>query len=105
MMSALSDVHMHRILQSTSISDRSVADIIREQELPHSTTYKKIAELVTWGLLVLYRSKMIEGKKVSFYKSTFRSIKIMYDGPLETEVEAEPNPDALEKIALRFYDL
>jgi hypothetical protein len=48
---------------------------------------------------------MIEGKRVAFYKSTFRSINVMYNGPLETEVEAEPNPDALERIATRFYDL
>jgi hypothetical protein len=105
MMSALSDAHMHRILRSTSISDRSVADIIREQRLPHSTAYKKIAELVKWGLLVLYRYEMIEGKRVAFYKSTFRSINVMYNGVLETEVEAEPNPDAIERIATRFYDL
>ena len=104
-MSALSDAHMHKILRSTSLSDRSVADIIREQQLPHSTAYKKIAELVKWGLLVLYRSEMIEGKRVAFYKSTFRSINVMYSGPLETKVEAEPNADALERIAMRFYDL
>ena len=104
-MSALSDAYMHKILRSTSLSDRSVADIIREQRLPHSTAYKKIGELVRWRLLVLYRYEMIEGKRAAFYKSTFRSIRVMYNGPMETEVEAEPNPDALERIATRFYDL
>jgi hypothetical protein len=104
-MTALSDAHMHSILQSTSISDRSVTDIIREQNLPYSTTYKKIAQLVKWGLLVSYKSEIVDGKKIAYYKSTFRSINVMYNGPLETKVEAEPNADALERITLRFYDL
>lgn len=104
-MSALSDSYMHRILQSTSISDRVVTDIVREQQLPYSTAYKKIARLVKWRLLVLYKSEMIDGKKVGYYKSTFRSIRVTYNGPLETEVEAEPNQDALEKLSMRFYDL
>ena len=104
-MYALSDSHMHKILQSTSLSVKSVTEIIREQDLPHSSAYKKIADLVKWGLLVLYKSELVEGKKVAYYKSTFHSIKISYEGPLHTKVEAEPNPDALERISLRFYDL
>jgi hypothetical protein len=104
-MYALSDSHMHRILQSTSLADKSVTEIIREQDLPHSSAYKKIAELVKWGLLVLYKSELVEGKKVAYYKSTFHSIKISYDGSQKTKVEAEPNPDVLERISMRFYDL
>ena len=104
-MYALSDSHMHKILQSTSLSVKSVTEIIREQDLPHSRAYKKIAELVKWGLLVPYKSELVEGKKVAYYKSTFYSIKISYDGSQKTKVETEPNPDALERISLRFYDL
>jgi predicted transcriptional regulator len=104
-MYALSDSHMHKILQSTSLSVKSVTEIIREQDLPHSSAYKKIAELVKWGLLVPYKSELVEGKKVAYYKTTFHSIKISYDGSQKTKVEAEPNPDALERISLRFYDL
>lgn len=103
--SALADEHMRRILQSTSISDRPATDIIKEQDLPHSTAYKKIGELVKWGLLVQFKSEIIEGKRVAYYKSIFQSIKINYIGPLEATVEAEPNEDALERISKRFYDL
>ena len=104
-MYALSDPHMHKILRSTSLYVKSVTEIIREQDLPHSSAYKKIADLVKWGLLVLYKSELVEGKRVAYYKSTFHSIKISYEGTLQTKVEAEPNPDALERISLRFYDL
>src|SRR5215208_5216461 len=99
-MYALSDYHMHKILQSTSLSVKSVTE-----DLPHSSAYKKIADLVKWGLLVLYKSELVEGKKIAYYKSTFHSIKISYDGTQKTKVEAEPNPDALERISMRFYDL
>jgi len=104
-MYALSDSQMHKILQSTPLSVKSVIEIIRDQDLPHSSAYKKITELVKWGLLVLYKSELIEGKKVAYYKSTFHSIKISYEGSEKTKVEAEPNSDALERISLRFYDL
>ena len=96
---------MEKILQSTSFSDRSANDIIRAQGLPHSTTYRKINELIKYGLLVLYRSEIACGKKIAYYKSTFRSITVSYQGIADTKIEAEPNQDALERISSRFYDL
>ena len=104
-MSALSDSSMEKILQSTSFSDRSAIDIIRTQGLPHSTTYRKINELIKCGLLVLYRSEIASGKKIAYYKSTLRSITVSYQGITDTKIEAEPNQDALERISNRFYDL
>jgi hypothetical protein len=104
-MSALSDSSMEKILQSASFSDRSANDIIRAQGLPHSTTYRKINELIKYGLLVLYRSEIASGKKIAYYKSTFRSITVSYHGIADTKIEAEPNQDALERISSRFYDL
>jgi len=89
-MYALSDPNMHKILQSTSFSVKSVTEIIREQDLPHSSAYKKIAELVKWGLLVLYKSELVEGKKVAYYKSTFNSIKISMRG--RTKQRSKQNP-------------
>ena len=104
-LSALSDSSMHTILQSTSFTDKSANDIIRTQGLPHSTTYRKINELIKCGLLVLYRSEITGGKKIAYYKSTFRSIKVSYEGITDTKIEAEPNQDALERISNLFYDL
>ena len=43
---ALSDSYMHKILQSTSSSVKSVTEIIIEQDLPDSSADKKITELV-----------------------------------------------------------
>jgi hypothetical protein len=90
-MSALSDQNMQKILQSTSFSDRSASDIIREHGLPHATAYRKIGELIKFGLLVLYRSEIAGGKRIAYYKSTFCSVKVSYEGVAETKIEAEPN--------------
>ena len=104
-MSALSDIHMQCILQSTALSARSANEIIRDHDLPHSTAYRKTHELIKFGLLVLYRSEINNGKKIGYYKSIFRWIYIKYEGILaETIVEAEPNIDALEKISQIFFD-
>lgn len=104
-LSALSDSNMQKILQSTSFSDRSANDIIREHGLPHATVYRKINELIKFGLLVLYRSEIAGGKRITYYISTFRSVRVSYEGVAETMIEAEPNQDALEKLSMRFYDL
>jgi predicted transcriptional regulator len=104
-MSALSDVHMQCILQSTAISPKSANEIIKDHDLPHSSTYRKIHELVKFGLLVLYKLEISNGKKIGYYKSSFRSIYVKYEGlAAETIVEAEPNIDALERISQRFFD-
>jgi len=104
-MSALSDVHMQCILQSTAISAKSANEIIKDHDLPHSSTYRKIHELVKFGLLVLYKLEISNGKKIGYYKSSFRAIYVKYEGlAAETMIEAEPNIDALERISQRFFD-
>lgn len=102
---ALSDRHMAKILEATSVCDRSVTHIIKEHDIPHSTIYRKIRRLLRFGLLVIYKSEIIDGKKISYYKSTFRSFQINYDGTTRYKVEAIANSDALQKISEHFYDL
>lgn len=105
MLLALSDQHMSKILESTSVSPRTVHEIMKEHDIPHSTTYRKIKQLLKFGLLVLYRSEISDGKKISFYKSTFRSIQINYEGTSEYKIEAISNSDALERLSKRFYNI
>lgn len=102
---ALSDKHMSKILEATSVCDRSVTHIIREHNIPHSTIYRKIKNLLKFGLLVIYKSEIIDGKKISYYKSTFRSFQINYDGTTQYKIEAVANRDAIQRISERFYDL
>jgi hypothetical protein len=102
---ALSDGHMSRILESTSMSEKSAVDITQEYNIPHSSVYRKINQLLRFGLLCLYKSEIHEGKKISYYKSTFRSIQINYIGSSEYTIEAVSNDDVLERISQRFFEI
>ncbi len=64
-----------------------------------------IGELIEFGLLVLYRSEIAGGRRIAYYKSIFRSVRVSYEGVADIKVEAEPNQDALERLSMRFYDL
>jgi hypothetical protein len=102
---ALSDTHMSKILESTSVSEKSAIEIIQEYNIPHSSVYRKINQLLRFGLLCLYKSEIHEGKKISYYKSTFRSIQINYVGSSEYSIDAVSNDDALERISQHFYEM
>jgi len=104
-LAALSDKHMSRILEATSVCERTVTTMIKEQNIPHSTVYRKIKQLLKFGLLATYKSEIIDDKKISYYKSTFRSFQINYDGTTHYKIEAITNSDVLERISSRFYDL
>ncbi|MGA8564678.1 MAG: hypothetical protein WB587_07970, partial [Nitrososphaeraceae archaeon] len=58
----------------------SVSDIIRETNIPHTTTYRKIKWLVDEKLLVVDKVLINdEGKKYSLFHSVFRSIIVKYE--------------------------
>jgi hypothetical protein len=102
---ALSDNHMSKILESTSISEKSAIEIIQEHNMPHSSVYRKINQLLRFGLLCIYKSEIWDGKKISYYKSTFRSIQINYLGSSDYAIEAISNDDVLERFSERFYEM
>jgi predicted transcriptional regulator len=63
----------------TAISDMSktVSQICRENNLPQSSTYKKIKRLRDAGLITIERVNIDEkGKRVVFYKSKIKSLEI-----------------------------
>ena len=43
---AMSDRYMRRILAATMVYDKSIEDICKEKEIPVSTCYRRIRELV-----------------------------------------------------------
>ena len=63
----------------TAISDMSktVSQICRENNLPQSSTYRKIKRLLDAGLITIERVTIDErGKRVVFYKSKVKSLEI-----------------------------
>ena len=74
----LFDGFSYKIVMSTIEESKTVFEICKENELPISSTYKKIKKLKDLGLLFIDRIVINEkGKKVVFYKSKIQSVELM----------------------------
>jgi predicted methyltransferase len=63
---------------STIEDSKTVFEICKENDLPISSTYKKIKKLKDLGLLFIDRIVINEkGKKVVFYKSKIQSVELI----------------------------
>ena len=74
----LFDGFSYKIVMSTIEESKTVFEICKENDLPISSTYKKIKKLKDLGLLFIDRIVINEkGKKVVFYKSKIQSVELM----------------------------
>ena len=74
----LFDGFSFKIVMSTIEDSKTVFEICKENDLPISSTYKKIKKLKDLGLLFIDRIIINEkGKKVVFYKSKIRSVELI----------------------------
>jgi len=74
---AMSDRYMRRIIAATMVDDKSIEDIAKEKEIPVSTCYRRVRELVGLRLLRIERTIITEtGKKFETYKCAFSDAKI-----------------------------
>jgi predicted transcriptional regulator len=96
---------MMKILDSAMNQPKSSNEILTENNIPHSTGFRKIKWLLKEGLIIL--DKIIitqDGKKFSLYQSTFKAINVRYEGT-NVIVEAEPNFDIERKCTEKFFSL
>ena len=74
----LFDGFSYKIVMSTIEDSKTVFEICKENDLPISSTYKKIKKLKELGLLFIDRIVINEkGKKVVFYKSKIQSVELI----------------------------
>lgn len=74
----LFDGSSYKIVMSTIEDSKTVFEICKENNLPISSTYKKIKKLKDLGLLFIDRFVINEkGKKVVFYKSKIQSVELI----------------------------
>lgn len=74
----LFDGFSYKIVMSTIEESKTVFEICKENDLPVSSTYKKIKKLKDLGLLFIDRIVINEkGKKVVFYKSKIQSVELV----------------------------
>jgi hypothetical protein len=104
-LAALADEEMTKILDSVMYHSKSIVDITSENNIPHTTCYRKTKWLLNEGLVIV--DKIIitpEGKKLSLYHSVLKSINVKYESN-NVIVEAEQNFDIIKKTMARFYSL
>ena len=78
MLKELFDGFSYKIVMSTIEDSKTVFEICKENDLPISSTYKKIKKLKDLGLLFIDRIVINEkGKKVVFYKSKIQSVELI----------------------------
>jgi len=74
----LFDGFSYKVVMSTIEDSKTVFEICKENDLPISSTYKKIKKLKDLGLLFIDRIVINEkGKKVVFYKSKIQSVELI----------------------------
>ena len=104
-LAALADEEMTKILDSVMYHSKSIADITRENNIAHTTCYRKTKWLINEGLVSVDKIVITsEGKKFSLYFSVFKSINVKYESN-NVIVEAEQNFDIVKRAMVRFYSL
>lgn len=104
-LTALADEEMTKILDSVMYHSKSIADITRENNIAHTTCYRKTKWLINEGLVSVDKIVITpEGKKFSLYFSVFKSINVKYESN-NVIVEAEQNFDIVKRSMARFYSL
>jgi len=104
-LAALADEEMTKILDSVMYHSKSIADITRENNIAHTTCYRKTKWLINEGLVSVDKIVITpEGKKFSLYFSVFKSINVKYESN-NVIVEAEQNFDIVKRAMARFYSL
>ena len=104
-LAALGDTELQKILDATMFNSKSVGQIIRDTEIPHTAAYRKIGWLLEEKLLVVDKIDISEdGKKASLFRTVLESFNIKYQYN-NVIIEAEQNFDTLKKITERIFSL
>ena len=78
-LAALGDTELQKILDATMFNSKSVGQIIRDTEIPHTAAYRKIGWLLEEKLLVVDKIDISEdGKKASLFRTVLESFNIKY---------------------------
>ncbi len=105
-LAALADKDVTKILNAVMVRSKSVNTIMREQNIPYTTVYRKTKWLLNKGLLVVDRIEITpDGKKSSLVHATLQSIAVKYEQDGTIIIEAEENLNALKKVMKKFFSM
>ena len=106
-LNALLDEYSRKILDSTIDKSKSITEIIREQNIPMTSTYRRVKLLVDSKLIKVDRSMVTEdGKRYYLYLSSIKNASITYNEG-ELIVEITPNIKELpeDKLLRSFTNI
>jgi DNA-binding Lrp family transcriptional regulator len=102
---ALSDDYSRKILLSIILNSLPIEEISKEQNIPISTCYRRIHEMLHFGVIRPDRTIIREdGKKYVCYKSAIKNATIqMHSGELKVDVVV--NRDPSEKLGTMWSNV
>lgn len=94
----LADEYSRKILLSAIPKAKSVEDMSRENDIPLSTCYRRVHELLGSQILIVERIIVTpDGKKYELLRSAYRAINVTFDGGV-MRVDATINEDVADKL-------
>jgi DNA-binding Lrp family transcriptional regulator len=95
---ALGDPYARKILLSATDKSKSVEELSKENDIPISTCYRRVHELLEHGIVLVDRIVITnDGKKYETFRSAFRSISLSFeDGAIV--IDATPNEDIADRL-------
>lgn len=97
-LTAIADEYSRKILQATIESPMSASDLTKDYDIPVTTVYRRIEELIEAGLIIAIKSgRTKEGKWFDVYRSLIARIDLHFDGELKVELTVN------EEVAYKFW--
>ena len=106
-LNALLDEYSRKILDSTIDKSKSITEIIREQNIPMTSTYRRVKLLMDSKLIKVERSMVTEdGKRYYLYLSSIKNASIKYDeGKLIVEITPNIKELPEDKLLRSFTNI
>ena len=104
---ALLDEYSRKILDSTINESKSIIEIIREQDIPMTSAYRRVKLLMDNKLVKVERSMVTEdGKRYYLYLSSIKNASIKYDeGKLIVEITPNIKELPEDKLLRSFTNI
>ena len=94
----MGDEYSRKIILSAIPAAKSVEDMSRENDIPLSTCYRRVHELLEAQVLVVEKIIVTpDGKKYELLRSAYRAVTVTFDAGV-MRVEAIVNEDVAEKL-------
>ncbi len=94
----LADEYSRKILLSAIPAAKSVEDMSRENDIPLSTCYRRVHELLDAQILVVEKIIVTpDGKKYELLRSAYRAVSVSFESGV-MKVDATVNEDVAEKL-------